>query len=209
MKKRWPGYAVVLILAITALALDRWEQRAGRPLAVSLSTIPSEIDGWVAASDGAFSKQVVEKLGATEYLDRVYVRDGRMIELLVAYYGAQRPGTAMHSPKNCLPGAGWEIWDYETLKLATGDRLAPVNRMAIQNHSERRQVLYWYQSRTAIVANEYAGKLLLVYASLRNGDPASSLVRITLPDVPGATEQGMRFASQVIPAVQACIGRPH
>ena len=50
-------------------------------------------------------------LAADDTLDRLYVRYAREPQrgfLFVAFFKTQRYGQSPHSPKNCLPGAGWE-----------------------------------------------------------------------------------------------------
>ena len=46
----------------------------------------------------------------SDYVARVYARDSVMLfSTLVSYYERQSQGKTIHSPRNCLPGAGWEI----------------------------------------------------------------------------------------------------
>ena len=67
-------------------------------------------------------------------------------------------------------------------------------------------MFYWYQSKNRIVANEYIGKVMLARDTLLTGHTAGSIVRITLPDVPGANEEGVAIASKVIGEMQRCFG---
>ena len=94
----------------------------------------------------------------------------------------------MHSPKHCLPGAGWEIWDYGSLDVAANGRNYTVNNYAIANSGQRMRVLYWYQSKGRIIASEYMGKILLARDALFQNSTAASIVRIIVPDQPGALE---------------------
>ena len=112
----------------------------------------------------------------------------------------------MHSPKHCLPGAGWEIWDYGSSNIAMGGRNFEVNKYSIQNGGDRRLVLYWYQSKGRIIASEYMGKILLARDALLQNSTAASIVRIIVPDQPGALEYARDFASELIPEVQHAFG---
>ena len=47
-------------------------------------------------------------IGADDYINRVYLGSTTPIELYIGYYKDQRSGDKIHSPKNCLPGSGWE-----------------------------------------------------------------------------------------------------
>ena len=48
-------------------------------------------------------------LGVDDYLNRVYGRPSiAPVSLYIGYYASQRQGDTIHSPQNCLPGAGWQ-----------------------------------------------------------------------------------------------------
>ena len=112
----------------------------------------------------------------------------------------------MHSPKHCLPGAGWEIWNYESTPIPVNGRTVSVNKYSISHEGERRLVLYWYQSRNRIIASEYWGKILLARDTLMQNSTAASIVRIIVPDQPGALEDARSLATELIPQVQRCFG---
>src|SRR5262249_9600712 len=161
----------------------------------------------VGGANQTLRDDVLTVLKPTSYLSRLYRKDGEQIELFVAYYSQQRAGESMHSPKNCLPGSGWEVWNYGTASVPVNGRQVTVNRYSVQNGPQRMLVLYWYQSKSRIIANEYLGKICLVRDALLSGQTAGSIVRLTLPDRPGALEDGVAFASNLIPQVQTCFGR--
>jgi EpsI family protein len=112
----------------------------------------------------------------------------------------------MHSPKHCLPGSGWEIWRQDSAWIPINGLQVKVNKDSIQNLGSRMLMFYWYQSKDRIVASEYAGKILLAKDTLMTGQTAASIVRVTLPDVPGADLKAISFVSEVIPQVQRCFG---
>lgn len=129
----------------------------------------------------------------------------RTLGLFIAYYAEQRAGESMHSPKHCLPGAGWEIWKYATVRVPLEHGNVPANRYSIQNGTSRALVLYWYQSRSRIIASEYMGKIMLIRDALINRSTAAAIVRITLADEPGALQSAVEFASKSIPELQFCL----
>ncbi|MBT8396509.1 MAG: EpsI family protein, partial [Gemmatimonadetes bacterium] len=67
--------------------------------------------------------------------------------LYVGYYESQTQGNTIHSPKNCLPGAGWEPLSSEPVAIEVGGRAVTVNKYLLQNGSQQALVLYWYQGR--------------------------------------------------------------
>jgi EpsI family protein len=128
------------------------------------------------------------------------------LELLIAYYAQQRAGESMHSPKHCLPGAGWEISDFGSIDIPVNGRKFRVNRDSISREGVRMVVLYWYQSKGRIIASEYLGKILLARDALLQNSTSAAIVRLALPDTPGASEQASAFASILIPEVWRCFG---
>ena len=93
----------------------------------------------------------------------------------------------MHSPKHCLPGSGWEIWNYASTDIPAGDESFTINKYSISHEGERRLVLYWYQSKNRIICPvEYMGKVLLARDTLLQNSTAASIVPTVVPDQPAA-----------------------
>ena len=176
-------------------------------LAAPLDSIESEIDGWTQTGTQPLGPSVLRRLVPTSYLSRTYRKDGHDLGLFIAYYEQQRAGESMHSPKHCLPGSGWEIWRYDSVTIPVLTTHAKLNQYFIQKAGQRMVVLYWYQSRDRIIADEFLGKVLLVRDTLLDGHTGGSIVRIMVPDVPGATAQALAFAGSLIPQVQMCLGK--
>jgi EpsI family protein len=175
-------------------------------LARPLETIDLSIDGWTGTNEPPLSDAVLNELLPTSYLTRTYRRADKSVSLFIAYYAQQRAGENMHSPKHCLPGSGWEIWDYGTAEVLVGGRTVEINKYSVENSGSRMIVLYWYQSPRRIIASELKGKVFLVRDALLEGRTAGSLVRLTLPDVPGSVSDGLAFATAIISRMQRCLG---
>jgi EpsI family protein len=103
------------------------------------------------------------------------------VSLYIGYYGSQRQGDTIHSPQNCLPGAGWQPVEGGRVPLDVDGRRVTVNRYVIQKGLDRQVVLYWYQGRGRVVANEYANKLWLMLDAARLHRSDGALVRVVAP----------------------------
>ena len=206
MRKVSVRFLGLFVILAATLAGSRFAERT-RPeaLATPLSTIPKEIAGWKNTAEESLSDGVLGTLKPTSYLARTYQKKGQQLGLFIAYYAQQRAGESMHSPKHCLPGAGWEIWDYGSAMVPVNGGQVKINRYSIQNAGARSVVLYWYQSRNRVIASEYLGRLLLIRDALVEGKAAGSIVRIVVADQPGAVNEGVRFAAEVIPQFQRCM----
>src|SRR6202049_3594617 len=97
--------ALALVGGIIATHSFRPKEAAG--LQKPLREFPSAI-GLSHSEDRPFEKQVVKAIGADDYINRVYLGSTPPIELYIGYYRDQRSNDRIHSPKNCLPGSGWE-----------------------------------------------------------------------------------------------------
>ena len=69
------------------------------------------------------------------------------------------------------------------------------------------EVVLYTQSRERIIASEYLGKLLLMRDALWAGRTDGAIVRVIVPDRPGAVREGVAFVSELIPEVERCFGR--
>ncbi len=165
---------------VTARASDTDVATSRVPLAV----LPAAFDGWRGYDATPFSDDIVAELGVDEYINRTYARgDAPPVTVYVGYYASQRQGDTIHSPRNCLPGAGWRPVEFDRATIPAGGQELPVNRYLIQQGVNKQAVIYWYQGRGRVIANEYANKawLMIDAARLRRTDGA--LVRLIAPVV--------------------------
>ena len=160
------------------------------PARETLATTPIAVENW-RGLDTALDDDVVAQLGVDDYINRRYVSAPAAtaaaaasvppVSLYVGYYASQRQGDTIHSPQNCLPGAGWRPVMADRSSIDLGGRTIPVNRFIIQKGMDRQAVFYWYQGRSRVVASELANKawLMLDAARLRRTD--GGLVRLMTP----------------------------
>jgi EpsI family protein len=151
------------------------------PARAPLATLPMALGEWHAQGTPPLDEDMVAGLGVDDYVNRTYVAGDVGISVYLGYYASQRQGDTIHSPQNCLPGAGWQPVSLERSTIAIGGRLLPINRLVIQKGLDRQAVFYWYQGRGRTVANEFANKgwLMLDAARLRRTD--GGLVRLITP----------------------------
>jgi EpsI family protein len=155
-------------------------------------------------------ERIVQAVGVSDYTNRVYFQPTEPpVQLYIGYYASQRIGETMHSPKNCLPGAGWEPISagYATIPLATARQIV-VNDYIIQKDLNKEMVLYWYHGRGRVIANEYAGKFWTVTDAISRNRTDGALVRLITPMNDGEAKARMRlisFAQSLFPDLDAII----
>lgn len=181
--------AAILFIGTGSLLQTR-SQQAVPPLA-SVRTVMPEYDGY-SASDQVLSKEEIAVAGMTDYVARSFRRDSAVaFTTLVSYYDRQTQGRTIHSPRNCLPGAGWEVLSPGTRTITIDGRDQVVNQYVLKKGGLQAVVLYWYQGRGRIVANEYAVKWNLLRDAALAGHTEEALVRVVVPVAIGtASDRG-------------------
>ncbi len=147
---------------------------------------------------------MLAQLGVDDYVNRHYANADTeaLIALYAGYYASQRQGDTIHSPQNCLPGAGWSPVEAGFVTLASPAGPVQVNRHVISKGLSRQVVLYWYEGRGRIVAGEYRNKMLLMLDAARLGRSNGGLVRLITPvssSPEAATAQLVTFANALLP----------
>ena len=125
MLLRWAPAALFLVGAglVTGLVAPQQDIPLQAPLA---SVIPDRYEGFQGVDQGV-SEAEAQVAGFSHYLLRTYAPPGAAeadwFSLYVGYYKSQMQGKTIHSPKNCLPGAGWEALSSQTQTLEVDQAL--------------------------------------------------------------------------------------
>ncbi len=210
----WP-FAVALVLMGATWALLAARSGAEPTLIRKpFAEFPLSLQGW-RGQDLEIEERALEILNPSDYVLRAYVPpaeassaagilDGRTrqaaapVWLYVAYYASQRTGANYHSPRNCLPGGGWQFDSSGTVRGAVpGAPGTEINRVVVEKGFERQLILYWYQERGRVVASEYAAKGYLVWDAMTRNRSDGALVRISTPVV-GSEEEAYRHAVEFL-----------
>jgi EpsI family protein len=201
--------AFILIGGIFATHSLKAKKTAG--LHRRLLEFPSAIGVW-HGEDLPFDDAVVQSTGADDYINRIYSGSTPPIELYVGYYNNQDSGDRIHSPKNCLPGSGWEPVSSAQLQIGSLDgRPVLVNEYLVEQGTHRDMVLYWYQTRRRIIASEYWAKFWLVADGLRRRNTDGAMIRIWTTAADGQAHAEARtvdFARQVYPRLVTFLPGP-
>ncbi len=198
------------VLAAAAAILPTSTDAEAVPPRTALPLLPLEIGPWRGADAQPLTPAIRAMVGVDDYVLRTYQSDAGGVGLYAGYYTSQRQGDAIHSPMNCLPGAGWEPGEYAPVTLTTPARTIQVNRYVIRKGEARQIALYWYEGRGRSVANEYQSRALLVWDGLRRNRSDGALVRITSPVEPGQTlddaeRRAVAFGETLLPLLAAHI----
>ncbi len=216
-------WTISLLLLATALLLHSRGDKDNVPSSQPLSQMPQTIGVWTSR-DIAMQDDVLAILGKGDFLNRLYTgpavlpepgvekvsvptRSDVPISLFIGYFASQRTGQSIHSPQNCLPGAGWnfESSRYTTLTADNG-KVFTVGEYVISDGNTKQFVLYWYQAHGRSIANEYKAKLYMIADAIRMNRTDGAIVRVITPVMPlesiaTARNRVVRFTSEMAPVL--------
>jgi EpsI family protein len=199
---------VTVVLILQGVVFYAVALRAENTPTVSpLEGFPTNVSGWQMYKDVKIEQETLDVLKADDTLNRVYINPAHDAStfLFVAFFKTQRYGQSPHSPKNCLPGNGYEPIESGLMTVAIPGRSEPVrvNRYLTARGDEKSVTLYWYQSHDRIIAGEFAARFWLIADSIRFHRSDTSLVKIVVPvrdgDADAATRTAVDFMKAVFP----------
>jgi len=202
--REWQRYLPASVLGAGCLLVGTGTQQREMSLVAPLASVSPVLAGY-SGVDLSITQQERQVAGVSSYLLRSFGDGGRTaFTVYVGYYDHQRQGKSIHSPKNCLPGAGWEVVSASDEQLATQVGAVPVNRYLLVNEHRRAMVYYWYQGRGRVEGNEYRVKFQLLRDAALQGRSDEALVRVVVPVATtdsAAAALGRRVSAELVPAV--------
>jgi EpsI family protein len=198
------GYWVLLLnLMLAAQAIGFYsvsrQEDTVEPIS-ALSETPHRLGEWHTRQNIELDPESQKILHPDDYVMRTYERrpDRLNANVFIAYFRSQRTGHAPHSPQNCLPGNGWAPERKEVISVPVGDHSISVNRIVVAKGEQRTVVVYWYQTPTGVVANEYRARIQLVLDSIRHNRSDTALVRVELPFMLDGTLESENAAMELL-----------
>ena len=210
----WRLPTTLALLAATTFLLVTRNRAEIIPPHQPLDTFPRTFGGW-SSVDLQLSQDVLDVLGPGEFLLRNYQipSSAAPVGLFIAYFPSQRSGDTIHSPKHCLPGAGWTPVRADRITLSfPGHAPFRANRYLIAKGQDQQLVLYWYWAHNRAVASEYWAKYYLVADSIRMHRSDGSLIRLTTSILPGETigsaqQRLIALGSRIVPLINNYVPR--
>jgi EpsI family protein len=197
-------YLRFLTLVVVAQAVFFYSASHGEstPLPLPLKAFPTQLGNWKLYQEGVVDDETEAVLKADDTLTRDYTSPEGGANLFIAYFKTQRTGQSPHSPKNCLPGAGFQPIEGESGHVdvpVTGGTIT-INKYVVAQGGDESVVLYWYQSQGRVIADEFAAKFYLVADSIRRHRSDTSLVRVVVPVIRVTREQAAKTAVDFVQA---------
>ena len=203
--------AIIVILLISAAGLTTLLSHSerikpNRPF----SQFPLEIGPWRGVTS-QMDEQVYNILGVEDYIMANFSKNtGQRVNLYVGFYQSQSKGDLIHSPKNCMPGAGWNIAQSSVMPidLPKSGKTIKIAKLLLANGGQKQVVYYWFQSRGRIINSEYMQKIWLVVDSITKNRTDGSFVRLIAPVIKDETAAEVlltQFADDIFPTLNQFI----
>jgi EpsI family protein len=177
--KRWTP-AIVLIAGCVLNSTLTARRATSTPLRAPIEGVAPTLFGAPGINDTVDAEQR-RVAGMTQYVMRHYEpADMLPFSIYVGYYDEQHQGKSIHSPKNCLPGGGWEPVEAGGITIDTPDGPVTVNRYLIARDGAQALVYYWYQGRGRVAHDELGVKFELLRDAVFHGRTEEALVRIVV-----------------------------
>jgi len=195
-------YVLTVIILLTAAGLNYHLSKPDISFPrKSLNEFPTSLGDWTVVSDQQLDRRSMEILQVDDYIMRDYRNSkGESIGLYIGYFKSQREGKGIHSPRLCLPGAGWVAINTTVYRIAIqghNPEVVPVNKYVMGKGLDRQLYLFWYHGRGRIYASEYWNKVYLSWDGLTKRRTDGALVRVNNAIIAN-TEDALKTQSDFI-----------
>ena len=206
------AWIAVLVLAVAGTYGTWVRTNAAEPSGVpQLEKLPLEFAGLVG-EDIPLDDRVLDKLRPASYVFRSYRGTSQPpVGLYVAYYLDPQEGAQVHSPLHCYPGAGWKVVDSEPLEVRDlRGRSTRMQRLVVRKGERDDVVVYWYDTRTGRMTNDFDLKFNLVRTALLHQPRDAAFVRWSTPiaadeDVQAATARLLATVAHAYPELESAL----
>lgn len=182
---------VVLALGASAVQAHRVRARLAAhdadPAAVTrlsegLKSIPLVLDGGrYEGSEYPLSPRVVRLSGADVFLSTQYrASNGSLFHLYVG--GSIANDENFHAPSYCMPEAGWEVVEEDTVPFdaySVADEEPRMRRLFLQRGDGRMVVYFWFQAGSRLADDEWRVRFSRL-KDLTTGEPLRPTILLVL-----------------------------
>ncbi len=210
-QSREPGKLPVIASMVIFLTAGVWAFAARNTVAQipdrqDFLDFPLAFEQW-SGYPQYLDEQTLSVLKADDYFLGDYSpAESQAVGLYMVYYGQQKDGSALHSPKVCLPGGGWIIESEAVLGLELSTFYGPVNRVVIRQGNYRQLVYYWIQQQGKVFSNEYIARASLLLSAIRDKRTDGALIRLSTmvekDDLAAADERLQHFLQDAAPRME-------
>lgn len=210
MIKTW-RFLLLFVLLSLAAAYVYARSEVAVPTSQPLDLFPQHVGAWHMTGQARFDERTLAVLRPADYLSRSYRNDkGESVSLYIGYHDGGPDSGAIHSPRQCLPGSGWNRLSSKVSSVEFDGQKIPYVQAIYQKDAEKQLFLYWFQVRDAIVTDEYMMKVEQIINSIKANRRDSSFIRLSVnatDRVDQAVAVGEQFIRDFYPAISQALPR--
>ena len=180
-EKKWQSHNAVKImlasLIIAVIASSPFTEREDNIISSKpFSSFPQILGKW-KANEKRLPAAVID---SSDYYNGTFTsKEGKGINLYVAYYADQKFGPAPHSPELCIPGDGWKITSNEPYEIKNKQgRAIEVNRLIITKGDHTIITYYWLKQGSKTFIKQYMARLDLILFAIKESRADAALIRM-------------------------------
>ena len=194
------AFLIMLALLVATFAFSA-ALHYGRPSMghrINVAQFPLVKGDWKAQTL-PIEKGVIAMLRPDAIFDALYVNSsGVRVDLFFSYFSGDNAQSGVHSPRNCMPGAGWTIERTERHDIPVGAGIIPVSRMYVRYEADTRVVDYWYITRRGETSSDYSLKLFTMLSAISFQPADVAFIRFITADDPASLSQLEAFETEFI-----------
>lgn len=191
-------FAIVYVLLASAAAFMNFREDIEVPLTRPFGEFPVAHNGWRMVEQSKLSPNIIGVLMPTDYLARRYAgRDGALVDIYLSFFNGGHDSGRIHSPKNCVVGAGWTELFSKRVTMDFGGQIANLVQ-AVYAKGERREVIYyWFAMRGTSMSDEYSLKIAEIVGSMLYRRRDQSFIRISVETM-GDTTSAQKYIEEFL-----------
>ncbi len=174
-------FLATFLLIMTFILLKHVSYSENVPPRKKFLTFPLQIGQW-HGTISYFDQSIYDELGVDDSILISYSSpDKKQVQVYIGYYQSQKEGSVIHSPKNCMPGSGWEITSTMTEEVKIPGSTVNLIQLVIKKGLDQQIVLYWFQERGRYIRSEYWQKIYLVWDAIFHKRTDGAFIRLIAP----------------------------
>ena len=163
-------------------------------------SFPKRIENWESTNDQPMDPKVARILHVDDYVWRKYKNSkGDVLDVYVSYFSYVDRIKTYHSPLNCMPGSGWNIYKVESVPIyLSQNKKVNVSYLYLKKGSNALKAMYWYQCRGRIIDSEIKERIYRIVDSILKRRTDGAFIRIISLTNGLSQEELNRFCAKII-----------
>ncbi len=201
------SFWLVLTIVIVTVAISAMIKfyRPASNAQINFDAFPLSRGDWTGVREEV-PDYVIEMLNPKEILAATYTNGrGARVQVLFDFFSGEASFGGPHSPRNCLPGAGWSLSPASLHPIALSDRTITVDRIVIGRDNTKQVMDFWYVTNYGETSSDYRLKLYSMLSSLTLKPRDVAFIRLIADDNEESRAALDEFESLFVDEIYNCL----